>query len=239
MELLGSIQFRRALPASLALFFLGCASLHTTLLVAPETQVHSPSLTLDEGRPGSIQLSATGLGDSSGTVELYRRNQDGDPNSWILRSTIAYHGDQSLTIQDTVDDSPQKMLYVIVTSFPDGEPTRSNLLLISPPKSQPPHTLDAKILASRFVELTWMSHQPELIRVFRRDVLNGEAHPGSFLVEMASENAGQFVDRTVRPGGVYSYSIEALDMRKSQRWSTGFSSEVYVSVPLDAPPQTR
>lgn len=226
--------------SAIALFTLtACASLQPlgeeARRVPQEPDASSTELVAVEGRPqGLVLLLATSLPDVK-TLELHRVRDDEDPQ---LLQTIEVDAQLSALLGrgvELVDGSVRpgsSHHYQLVAIRADATSEASAILDVDWATAPPmPNRLAAEAVLPGAVELRWEPLQGHGAVVFRRDVLR----EGRFerVAAVRPDARGVFVDRDVRPGGVWSYRVALLRENASGLVQYGpGSDEVYAATPL-------
>lgn len=195
-----------------------------------------------EGRPQGLllRLRSNRPLASGGKLEVHRRVGDRKPT--VIRTIELSdeftgrlrQGNLQFLDRAVVADKPldYRLLYTPPEAHggtPEGRRHQSRVLTLSwnePPPT--PDSVDVTMTGSRAVELRWKPRTSGVL-IFRRNVLK-EGAKTRRIARLGPAAHGVFVDRDIRPQGVYAYRI-ALAIERETFVQFGPPSEpVYVSV---------
>ena len=227
-----------------------CASLRPPVQFEPSETAQQPSalrIEASEGRP-------------SGLVVVFSCECEPQPGQWLellraegsARPTVfrTFELDADLAAALSADGLPfldrsvepgKTVTYRLrLRASRDGEP--ATIVQHSSPLSfewQRPPPRPEQVLADSpvpgVVELRWKASAGERVLVFRRNVLQRQARPER-IAQLGPGAGGLFVDRKVRPAGVYAYRV-ALAREAGPALQFGPpSQEIYVTVATSTMP---
>lgn len=190
------------------------------------------TLTVHEGRPGSLVLQLLAKKSGADTIELWRSSSGED--LILLQSTLL--DDETEQLMATtgvllVDPEPPLGALVYMTVFrAKGEMTQSTQPVeVHWTETPEAPNLVLESLSSHAVRLRW-NHPPlNGCVVFRRDLISGERP--SVLARMKASCNGVFLDTSVHPSGVYSYRVATSDLRHGFPRYSEPSAETYITIP--------
>lgn len=220
-----------------------CASLRPLAQApAPDSGSALPSaieLRAVEGRPQGLVLRLTSAMEELDRVELYRVVGASKPElleSIEVDASVQTALARGVEIIDGAMTPGSAHAYQAV-AVADGALAAESAIVDVEWRDPParPTTVRARAPLPDAVELSWVACHGCGAMIFRRDVLADG--PFERLAAIAAGRAPLFVDRDVRPGGVWSYRVAlAKEAEKGGLVQYGpLSEEVYASTPVDEP----
>lgn len=225
-------------------FLASCASLERLVPGPAEVPVAAHQtviLEAVEGRPNGVVLRLRTDVEGISALELYRAVGDGEAQ---LLQELAVDEQLAQALSrgvELVDPNvrPNTLHQYQLVLVRDGEVLEASAVLDVEWSPPPPPILEFRAAATLTdaVELRWEAPAEYGAVVFRRDVLADG--PFERLRELDASCRGAFVDRDVRPGGVWSYRVALSRVNVGGFHQYGPpSEEVYASTPVE-PSETR
>ncbi len=216
----------------MAAFLAGCASLNALPPAMEVADGAAPGFELRavEGQPSGLLLAVAASTEGVDVVELYRLADGGEP---VLLHTFD-SDENSGALEAGVELLDNEVLrggaftYQLLGVTGDTVVARSEALYVEWNPPRPVENLTAEAHVSSAVQIEWKTEGECGAVIFRRDVLGEGPFQRHAAVASPSTN---WVDRDVRPGGVWSYRVAPFVEVDGVRFFGEASEEVYASPP--------